>query len=125
MMTIGDPRTIWTEQCDATAAIKERFGLKSALDYLITEKLFTFAKMAMKKPEFADELPNFMAEIRTIFTPSELTGHFEMLRLGAHSQLETLAASHEFAGEAECKAARKQRLDILCKSLLEEPVTVH
>ena len=30
---------IWIEQCRATRAIKRRFGARSALDYLIGEKL--------------------------------------------------------------------------------------
>jgi hypothetical protein len=34
---------IWIEQCRATRAIKRRFGAKSALDYLIGEKLASFA----------------------------------------------------------------------------------
>ena len=33
---------IWIDQCAATEGIRERFGLKDALDYLIGEKLFTF-----------------------------------------------------------------------------------
>lgn len=34
---------VWTEQCRATKAIRRRFGAKSALDYLIGEKLMMFA----------------------------------------------------------------------------------
>jgi hypothetical protein len=33
---------VWVEQCRATKAIKRRFGAKSALDYLIGEKLISF-----------------------------------------------------------------------------------
>jgi hypothetical protein len=32
---------IWIEQCRATRAIKRRFGVKAALDYLVSEKLRT------------------------------------------------------------------------------------
>ena len=35
---------IWAEQCKATKRIKRSFGAKSALDYLIGEKLTAFAK---------------------------------------------------------------------------------
>jgi hypothetical protein len=34
---------IWIEQCAATQGIRDRFGMKSALDYLIGEKLFHFS----------------------------------------------------------------------------------
>ena len=37
---------IWIEQCAATEDIRDRFGAKNALDYLIGEKLFTFVKYA-------------------------------------------------------------------------------
>ena len=37
---------MWTGQCKATNGIRRRFGVKSALDYLIGEKLTTFAEAA-------------------------------------------------------------------------------
>jgi hypothetical protein len=45
---------VWIEQCRATRAIKRRFGAKSALDYLIGEKLMIFADAAKADPNFAD-----------------------------------------------------------------------
>ena len=42
---------------------KRRYGVKSALDYLIREKLLHFADAAEKRPEFARELPRFLARI--------------------------------------------------------------
>ena len=56
-------QTIWEEQCRATYEIKERFGIKSALDYLVGEKLLTFAHEANIDPEFAAELPRFQAAV--------------------------------------------------------------
>ena len=47
---------IWIEQCAATEPIRERFGLESALDYLIGEKVFSFATAAERDPDFAAEL---------------------------------------------------------------------
>jgi hypothetical protein len=35
---------IWVQQCKATRAIRRRFGVKSALDYLFGEKLLRFAQ---------------------------------------------------------------------------------
>ena len=54
---------IWAEQCRATKAIRRRFGAKSALDYLIGEKLMMFADVAKDDPDFAKELPRFLAAV--------------------------------------------------------------
>ena len=34
---------IWIEQCEASWTIRDRFGVKSALGYLVGEKLLNFA----------------------------------------------------------------------------------
>ncbi len=57
-----DFHKIWREQCEATPTIRERFGVKSALDYLVSEKLLSFAKAADQDPEFAAELPSVFAQ---------------------------------------------------------------
>ena len=54
---------IWREQYRATKGIKRRFGAKSALDYLIGEKLLQFAEQAQEQMEFAQELPRFRDEL--------------------------------------------------------------
>ena len=63
---------IWIEQREATAAIRERLGLNNALDYLIGEKLFHFVQASEQHPEFAAELPEFLAEIRRLFSSDEI-----------------------------------------------------
>ena len=63
---------IWIEQCAATEDIRERFGLESALHYLIGEKIFSFVMASERDPDFAAELPAFIAEIRRLFTAEEL-----------------------------------------------------
>ena len=71
---------IWVEQCAATQDIRERFGLDSALDYLIGEKLFSFVAASEQDSLFAQELPAFVAEIRKLFTAGEIRtylGHLE------------------------------------------------
>ena len=55
---------IWIDQCEATEGIRERFGLQDALRYLIGEKLFSFVHASEEDPDFAAELPAFVAEIR-------------------------------------------------------------
>ena len=70
---------IWIEQCAATQDIREHFGLKNALDYLIGEKLFTFLMASEEDPEFAAELPAFIAEIRRLFTAGEIREYLDHL----------------------------------------------
>jgi hypothetical protein len=41
-----DFHKIWQEQCEATRAIRERFGVENALNYLVGKKLVNFAKAA-------------------------------------------------------------------------------
>ena len=53
---------IWMEQCGAAEAIKARYGLKAALDYVVSEKLINFASAATQHPEFARELPRLVSE---------------------------------------------------------------
>jgi hypothetical protein len=65
---------IWVKQCKATKGIKRRYGAKSALDYLIGEKLMTFADEADERAEFARELPRFLAAIWQVFNQYEIAG---------------------------------------------------
>ena len=62
-------RTLWQSQCGVVPSIREKYGLQAALDYLVSEKLLTFAEAATSHPDFAQELPVFVAEIRRLFTP--------------------------------------------------------
>ena len=66
---------IWKEQCQAAHGVREQHGVVSALDYLIGEKLMTYAETAVTRPEFARELPRFVAEIRSIFGAEEILVH--------------------------------------------------
>src|SRR5713101_4717381 len=66
---------IWIKQCDAAQEIKLRYGLKAAFDYVVAEKLLNFADAAASDPEFARELPRFVARVRRMFTPEEIRNH--------------------------------------------------
>jgi hypothetical protein len=70
---------VWVDQCRATRGIKRRFGVKSALDYLIREKLLNFAQEADRRPEFAKGLPRFLAEVWRIFNEYEIAGYVASL----------------------------------------------
>lgn len=74
------PKTTATiEECAATDDIRERLGLENALDYLIGEKLFSFVRTWEQHPEFAAELPAFVAEIRRLFTAAEIHDYLDQL----------------------------------------------
>jgi hypothetical protein len=68
----------WIEQCRATRAIKRRFGVKDALDYLVGEKLSMFVGAARNDAAFARELPRFLAAIWRVFNEYELAGYVAM-----------------------------------------------
>lgn len=70
---------IWIEQCAATEDIREQFGTKNALDYLIGEKLFTFVEAAEHDSEFAAELPAFVAAIQRRFPAEEIRAYLDHL----------------------------------------------
>ena len=81
---------IWLQQCRATRGIKRRFGVKSALDYLIGEKLMNFADAAQGHPGFAAELPRFQAAVWNIFNPYELAGYLSSLKPSRRKRLQEL-----------------------------------
>jgi len=81
---------IWVKQCKAAKGIKRRFGAKSALDYLIREKLIMFADAAESRPEFAKELPRFLAGIWQVFNQYELAGYVASQKPAARKQLRRL-----------------------------------
>jgi hypothetical protein len=78
-----DFHKIWQEQCEATHAIRDRFGVENALDYLVGEKLLNFAKAAEQDPEFAAELPRFQTAVWEIFNPYELRGYVASVKPSA------------------------------------------
>ena len=65
----------WIGQCEAARRIKQQFGLSNALEYLVGEKLLRFVEAAEQYPEFAQELPHFVAEIKRVFNPAEVGGY--------------------------------------------------
>jgi hypothetical protein len=73
-------KTKWRDQCEAARLIRDKFGLDRALAYLVNEKFRTFVQVADDDRTFADDVPAFAAELKTIFTPEELRAHLLQLR---------------------------------------------
>ena len=120
-MAMSRARTVWTSQCDVAPSIREKFGLEAALDYLISEKLLNFAEAATSHPDFAHELPMFVARIRRMFDPEEISRHLAVLvpRVEADAKTDAEPGEDEFATiSPEELAARLERLSLM-KQLLE------
>jgi hypothetical protein len=81
---------VWVKQCRATKGIRRRFGAASALDYLVGEKLVMFAEAAEQRPEFATELPRFLAAIWRVFNQYELAGYVASQKPVTRNQLRRL-----------------------------------
>ena len=63
---------VWIKQCEATEGIRLHHGAESAFDYVVGEKLFSYAEAALTRPEFARELPTFVSEIRRMFSREDI-----------------------------------------------------
>jgi hypothetical protein len=94
--SVIDFQKIWIEQCEAAEGIKERFGVDDAARYLIGEKLFRFMQVSQDRPDFAEELPAFVAEIKRIFAPHEISEFFDDLQAGRVTDPAKLFSPEEF-----------------------------
>src|SRR5690349_8860750 len=104
---------VWLEQCDAAGDIRLRYGPKAAFDYVVGEKLLNSAEAAVGRPEFARELPQFVARVRGLFTPEELQTHIARIEHERQIQ-EALSADIEeeddpFRDSSEAAAGRARR----------------
>lgn len=72
-----DCHKIWIDQCDATTNIADDFGTQPALEYLIGEKFLDFLEAAETDDAFRDEIPAFVARIKTIFERWQLAAYLE------------------------------------------------
>jgi len=84
----------WIEQGKATRAIRRRFGATSALDYLVGEKLIVFANAARDDPNFAKELPRFLAAVSRMFNQYEIAGYVATRKPATRRSLRQLLYLH-------------------------------
>ena len=115
---------IWKEQCVAARNVRSVHGVEEALQYLVGEKLLRFAETAVQRPEFAQALPLFVAEVRRIFCAEELEAYFEEIEENADvPNVGSDAAVLEESGLLETpvqRRARVEKLGILKPLLLTE-----
>ena len=70
---------IWREQIAAVPGLRRDFGDTVAITYIVGEKLMLFAETAERNPAFTQELPSFVAALRSLFEPAVLRFGLERL----------------------------------------------
>ena len=70
----------WIELCEAARGIEDEFGTQKALEYLVGEKFLDFLEAAETDARFRDEIPAFVAEIKSIFETWQLAQYLETAR---------------------------------------------
>lgn len=108
---------IWIEQCDAAQTIKARFGLTAAFDYLVGEKLMSFAGAVSRHPDFARELPRFVSEVRRMFTPDEIGAHLVQIE-PSQNEKNVDILDDDLLHESSTAAAERVQQFMLVKELL-------
>ena len=108
---------VWREQCEAGKSIRANYGLRSALDYLVGEKLLNFAEAAVSHQEFAEELPLFVSEVRRVFTRQELIHYVVLL---AHNGAETFEIEEDDFESASMMKARRARSELIGQMLTDD-----
>jgi len=112
---------IWKQQCVAARSVRVQHGTLSVLDYLIGEKLLTFADTAVTRPEFAWEPPRFIAEVRDIFSLEEVRLYLEHLERMAAIKDEQAANENDdddFLSDSPDQLAAKRARFALLRELL-------
>lgn len=108
------PQDIWQEQCAATVGILERYGQTAAFDYLVGEKLLTFTQAAETRPEFARQLPRFVATVREILPPQAIAADLQRLERRLLQKARAEARRKNPASDASTElAAFRQVVDLL------------
>jgi|SRR5580704_4958637 hypothetical protein len=109
---------IWIEQCKAAQTIKTRFGVTAAFDYLVGEKLMNFVDAASRYPDFARELPQFVAEVRRLFTADEITTNLAQIERANDKNDVDLFEYEDPFHEDPAAAEERVRQVMLIKELL-------
>ena len=105
---------VWKYQCIAAVDVKAKYGVTTALNYLVGEKLLAFVEAAGSRGEFARELPAFVAEVRRIFSRDELEAYFKMILQNASvPNKRHMAKTLEESGLLESVAQKQARVEKL------------
>lgn len=117
-MNSSKAHKIWIEQCEATQTIRARFGLKAAFDYIVGEKLISFADAAFRHRDFAQELPRFISEVRRMFTPEEIAAQLTRIERNRNQKDEDVVDEDDPLDEDPASIAERARQFMTIKELL-------
>jgi hypothetical protein len=120
-MNVRKAHNIWIEQCEAAQTIKARFGLTAAFDYLVGEKLMSFASAASRHPDFARELPRFVSEVRRMFTPDEIGAQLAQIE-GSQNERNVDVLEDDLLPKGPAAVAECVQQFMLVKELLTAPM---
>lgn len=67
------PSEIIAEWCQAACGVEEDWGSEKAMGYLIGEKFLNFLEVAETKRAWRDAIPTFIAEIKVLFEPWQIS----------------------------------------------------
>src|ERR1700694_5256477 len=116
-MNSREAHKIWIEQCEAAQTVRARFGLKSAFDYVVGEKLINFAAAASQHRAFAQELPRFISEVRRMFTPEEIAAQLTRIEHEQDEKDPDITGEDDPLGESPAATAERVRQFTTIKEL--------
>ena len=112
---------VWRDHCEAAESIRLQYGVGSAFDYVVGKKLLTFAEAAEERPEFARALPQFVSELRGMFTPEEIEEHLARIERGRlQRDMDAMDVYDPELDDLAASAAEGRRLEFV-KELLTAP----
>jgi hypothetical protein len=122
-MNVRKAHKIWIEQCEAAQTIKTRFGLTAAFDYLVGEKLMSFASAASRHPDFARELPRFVSAVGRMFKPDEIGAQLAQIERSQNERnVDILEEEDDLLREGPAAVAECVQQLTLVKELLTAPM---
>jgi hypothetical protein len=117
VMNARNAGDIWKEQCEAAQSIGAKYGLTAAFNYLVGEKLMNFLDVASRHNDFARELPQFVAEVRRLFTADEIRANLAQIE-GASDENDVDLFEDDLCDETPSAAEERVRQIMLVKELL-------
>ena len=108
---------IWIDQCEAAEGIEDDFGTQPALEYLIGEKFLDFLEAAESEDEFRDEIPTFVARIKSMFEGWQLTAYLETAKKSDPFDPSLFGGNDEY-GPEEIEDMRKDDIRQCSRDLL-------
>ena len=121
-MNVRKAHKIWIEQCEAAQTIKARFGLTAAFDYLVGEKLMSFASAVSGHPDFARELPRFVSEVRRMFTLDAIGAQLAQIERSQNERNVDVLEEDDLLREGPAAVAECVQQFMLVKELLTAPM---